>query len=336
MAGNRRVIFSGPGEVKLEECPLPEIGAGSLLVRTDYSSISTGTELTLLSGSYPPGSYWAAYGRYPFVAGYSNVGTVIEAGEGVEEEWIGLRVASYAAHARYNVVPLEEARVIPAGVDPEEATLFTLAEIVMNGLRKGRLRWGERVAVFGLGLLGQLAVRLCCFCGVEKVFGIDTAEQRLKYLPPEAVAVKAGEEDAEKVIRQHTGGDMADIVFELTGDPQVLIQEPKALHPQGRLVVLSSPRGISAFDFHDLCNYPSLQIIGAHNSSHPQQATFENPWTRRRHDELFFELLAGGRLSVADLITHRVPYSEVCSVYMYLLMDRSVFMAVVIQWQGTD
>jgi threonine dehydrogenase-like Zn-dependent dehydrogenase len=125
---------------------------------------------------------------------------------------------------------------------------------------------------------------------------------------------------------------MADVVFEVTGNAEAIPEEARLLRRLGRLVIVSSPRGPSLFDFHDLCNSPSLTIIGAHNSSHPAYETLNNPWTNHRHAELFFDLVADGRLDVGRLISHRVPYTEAPGVYEQLLEDRSRMMGVLFEW----
>src|SRR5690242_12837600 len=128
-----RTVFTAPREVKLEPQEFGPPGPGQTLLRTDRTLISTGTELTGLSGDFPPNSVWAAYMRYPFGAGYSNTGTVLEVGEGVEQVKVGDRVASTAPHATHALVDANHLRPIPAGVDAEVAAFVTLAEIAMGG-----------------------------------------------------------------------------------------------------------------------------------------------------------------------------------------------------------
>ena len=335
MGGNPTVVFVEPRRVVVEDRPLPRPGRGEMLVKTSRTLISTGTELTILSGDFPPGSRWAQYGRFPFTPGYDNIGRVIEVGEGVDESWVGRRVASYAPHAAYVLVRPENVRIVPDGISDEEAAFFTIAEIVMNGVRRGGVQWGEAVAVYGLGLLGQLTVRFCYLAGARPVFGIDLAGPRLKLLPrkPKIRPINPGEEDPAEVVRSMTRGRMADVVFEVTGNPEVIPEEFKLLKRQGRMVILSSPKGPTpSFDFHDLCNAPSYTIIGAHNSSHPRYETPYNQWTQKRHAELFFDLVIDGELDVKSLISHRVPFDRAPQIYSMLLEDRSEAMGVIIEW----
>ena len=330
---NPTVVFPEPGEVVLRDRERPSPGPGEVLVETDTTLVSTGTELTVLSGEYPEGSNWDEYGEYPFTAGYVNVGTVVEAGAAADLA-AGTRVATWSPHAAYVTAGADECVVVPDAISDEEASLFAIAQVVMNGLRRGRVEWGETVVVYGLGILGQLAVRLCPLAGVETVVGVDLAESRVEYLPGEAgvVGVDPTASDPADAVRDATGGDLADAVFEVTGNPDAISEEFAVLRDEGRLVVLSSPRGETTLDFHDCVNAPSTEIIGAHQLSHPPVATPQDPWTKPRHAELFFSYLDGGRLDVADLFSHARPAAEAPALYRSLLGDRTDAMAVRLAW----
>src|ERR1051326_5116169 len=93
-----RVQFPAPRQVELREVPLEPPGPGQALVRTLCTLISTGTELTALTGDFPPDSAWSRYVRYPWTAGYSHGGEVEAVGAGVEALQPGDRLASHAPH----------------------------------------------------------------------------------------------------------------------------------------------------------------------------------------------------------------------------------------------
>jgi 2-desacetyl-2-hydroxyethyl bacteriochlorophyllide A dehydrogenase len=335
MPDNPTVVFTAPREVVLENREVPSPGPGDLLIRTRASLISTGTELTILEGKYPPGSAWARYGKFPFMAGYDNIGEVVGVGLEVGEEWIGRRVATQGNHTQYLCLPAALARPVRPEVSDEQAAFFTIAEIVMNGVRRGGVTWGEAVVVNGLGLLGQLAVRFCRLAGARPVFAVDPAAPRRERLPQDdgIVPVDPEAQEVAKLVESMTRGRKADVVFEVTGAPDLIPGQVAALRRQGRFVILSSPRGPSLFDFHDLCNSPSFTIIGAHNMSHPRCEEGDNPWTQLRHGELFFDLLAEGELDMAPLISHRARYTEAPGLYAMLLADRSQAMGVVLEWE---
>jgi 2-desacetyl-2-hydroxyethyl bacteriochlorophyllide A dehydrogenase len=334
-ATNPTVVFTAPRQIEIEERPLPAPRAGEVLIESRVSLISTGTEMSVLDGDPAVGAVWRELRRYPYVAGYSNVGEVVDIGEGVDPSWVGRRVDSHSPHAAYVTCATAELRPVPAGVADEEAALATLAEVAMNGVRRSQLTWGESAAVVGLGLLGQLTARIARLAGARPVFGIDLAAERLRHLPAGGGFVPLLGEAAElaDVVRGPHREQGVDVAFETSGSPRAIPGEALLLRPQGRLVLVSSPSGPTAYDFHDLCNRTSLSLIGAHYFSHPPQASFDNPWTARRHGELFLDWLAAGDLRVGDLITHRIPGERAPEAYALLRERRLEALGVVFDWR---
>jgi 2-desacetyl-2-hydroxyethyl bacteriochlorophyllide A dehydrogenase len=322
---NPTVVFRAPGVAEFEDRPLPVPGPGEVLLRSRRTLISPGTELTILAGDFAPGSAWDEYGRYPFVAGYSSAAEVAEVGAGVEDIQVGDLVAAGTAHARWVTAPVGAVYPLRGADVPLDLMPFvTLAATVMNGVRRGQVAWGDSVVVFGLGLLGQLAVRYCRLCGARPVIAVDVIDARLALAPADVIAIHP-----ERLA-------VRDIVFEATGSSRLIPGEFEVLRrEQGRFVVLSSPRGEAThFDFHDLANRPSHTIIGAHVNSHPTVETPQAPWTLARHAELFFDLVSDGELDLDPLITHRLGYGEACEAYRALLEDRSKSLAVVLDWDA--
>ena len=318
---NPTVVFTQPKTAVIEDRDIPSPGPGQLLVRTRRTLISTGTELTIFAGDFAPGSAWAEYAVFPFVPGYSNVGEVVEVGANVDRSWIGRRLANAGPHARFVLVPAgpaaQQARPLHRPeVSDDEAAFFCLAEVVMNGL------------------LGQLAVRFARLLGARPVLAIDTADTRLQLLPtdPGIIPVNPRRQNVADIVREATRGRLADVVIELTGNPSLIPDEFDSVRNQGRLLMLSSPAGATTFDFHDLCNARSITIIGAHVGSHPDLGEIDLPWTRQRHCELFFDLIADRDIDLQPLITHRAPYTDAPTWYHQLLADRSQLMGVVLQW----
>lgn len=95
---NPTVVFPRPRRVTMENRPRPRPHEGELLLKTDLTLISAGTELTIFSGQFPERSTWANYARFPFLPGYSNIGRVAEVGAGLDKDWIAKRVATPTPH----------------------------------------------------------------------------------------------------------------------------------------------------------------------------------------------------------------------------------------------
>ena len=111
--------------------------------------------------------------------GYSLCGFVTEVGKGAEEFKVGQLVAcagnEQALHAEYNFVPVNLCAAVPDGVAPEHAAFATVASIAMHGVRRAEVQLGETAVVIGLGLIGQLVVRLLVAAGVHAV-GVDPVD----------------------------------------------------------------------------------------------------------------------------------------------------------------
>jgi 2-desacetyl-2-hydroxyethyl bacteriochlorophyllide A dehydrogenase len=335
VAENPTVVFPKPGEVILEQRSIPEPGHREVLVENIYSLISTGTEITHLSGEYPAGSVWDQITRYPYVPGYNSVARVVGVGADTEEGWMGEIVACRAAHSRYDVQFLDGIHRLPGAVQPEQASFYTMAQIALNAVRRSDLRLGESVVIFGMGIVGHLAALFGRLCGACPVIAVDTSDYRLGLLPKDRLlkALNPKRSDLHGSVEANTLGRMADVVIEATGNADLIPKELEVLKEQGRFVILSSPRGKTEFDFHDLCCWPSITILGSHNRSHPETETLQTPWTKARHGELLFILIATKQLDLQHMITHRIGYGEAPAMYRKLLSRKYDHLGVVIRWE---
>ena len=125
------------------------------------------------------------------------------------------------AHARYVIAPEESLTLPRDGANVLDWLAFTtLNQTVLNGVRRSGASLGDAVVVFGLGLLGQLAVRYAHLSGARPVVGVDVAALRLGAIPerPGIAVVDAFPGAMSSAVSELTCGRMADIVFEVTGD----------------------------------------------------------------------------------------------------------------------
>lgn len=339
MEKNHQVVFAGPGIVELQEKDIPMPGEGQLLIKSLVSQISIGTELTFLLRNVPENSKWGKIINYPFFPGYSNVGIVVDAGPGVSaSDWVGKRVVSGGKHSLYNCVNASDDKLmnpVPDDVGSDEAAFCTIARIAMHGTRRGQVRWGDAVVVYGAGLIGQHVARYSRLSGAMPVFVVDVSDYRLGKLPDDPLIIpvnSTGESPAEVVTGRTFRKRMADVVFETTGAAELIPDEFAVLREMGRMVIVSSPRGKTPFDFHDMCNYPSYTIIGAHNWSHPPAATPDNPWTHARDFYFHYELIQNRLYNPLPMLSEKVPWTKAAETYQKLVEDRASMLAVHFDW----
>jgi predicted dehydrogenase/threonine dehydrogenase-like Zn-dependent dehydrogenase len=196
------------GEIALLDVPMPACKPGGVLVRSEFSLISMGTEAMKLHESKlsligkararpdqvkkvmatmaqlgPVATYEKVMNRLDSYTplGYSLSGVVVAVGVGADEFKVGQRVAcggnQFALHAEYNWVPKNMCAAVPESVSPLHAAFTTVGSIAMQGFRQSDARLGETACVIGLGLVGQILVQILRAAGLQ-VVGIDVAKDR--------------------------------------------------------------------------------------------------------------------------------------------------------------
>ena len=171
----QRVVWPSRAKIAIEEFEFPSLGDNEILVATECSLISPGTERAFLLGL--PN----AQGRYPAYPGYSNIGVIIDSGRDVDGFKIGDRVVSSKGHTSHFVAtPDSLLKVTEAMLSSEEGVFFNLCTIAMQGVRKARVELGEPVLVLGGGLIGLFAMQLAKLSGGLPVITADLSENRLQ------------------------------------------------------------------------------------------------------------------------------------------------------------
>jgi len=183
--------------------------------------------------------------------------------------------------------------------------------------------------------VGQLVARFAKIAGAVNVIVVDVSDNRLSYVPQDStfITVNSTKEDVHEVIKKANFGKLADIVFETTSYHPLVKEEISCLAKLGRLIITSSPKGVSNVDFH-YCSGMGITIIGAHNHAiHTPVGTPENPWTRQRDGKYVLQLLEKEQISFKDMITHKDNYKNAVELYELLMQDRTQALAVHIDWR---
>ena len=159
---SKAILFRDVNVVTVEEITIPEPGPGEVLIETAFSVMSPGTELRCLAGQQPNAAPW------PAIPGYSLSGTIVAAGPGATLP-IGTRVFAtgtrradgvnlmWGGHVAHAVVPQQAVFAVPDALDLRDAAAAHLIAIAYHGLRLAQPLPHERIAVLGLGAIGQLA-----------------------------------------------------------------------------------------------------------------------------------------------------------------------------------
>lgn len=332
MGRNERIEFPEPGTVALVDRPMPSPDADEVLIETEGSLVSTGTETTILTESFAENSVWDSIIDYPLSPGYCNVGRVVETGADVASSLEGRRVASRTTHVRYASVNVDDCVVVPEAVSTRQAVFCELGRLALHSLRRGGVQLGHAVGVFGLGVIGQLLVRLCDAAGARPIYAFQTGTKRRQFLPsaPHVVPLDPRENWQDTVDRE-ADGQLCDVVFEATGNPTAVDSQLQALEEQGRLVVVSSPTGPTELDFHRISR-GGYDVVGVHTYHQARGTDSDTEWTAARHAALFFDLLAAGALDVEQLVSHTCEYADAPEMYERLVTEKGRTMGVVLEW----
>jgi predicted dehydrogenase/threonine dehydrogenase-like Zn-dependent dehydrogenase len=348
------------GELAVLDVPTPACRPGGVLVQSLFSLISTGTEMMKVTEAkmsmvgmararpdqvrkvLDAVSQQGAMATYKKVMnrldsytplGYSLCGVVTEVGRGAEEFHVGQMVAAagneHALHAEYNWIPVNLCVPVPDGVAPEHAAFATVGAIAMHGVRRAEAQLGETACVIGLGLIGQLAVRLLVAAGV-RVVGVDVREDRCRLAEKAgALLAAAPSDEGMQSLRQRLGeltsGRGADHILLAAGGSSNGPVESAAMLARDRATVvdigkMSLNLPWNAYYEKELdVRFSRSYGPGRYDDRYELQG-IDYPagyvrWTERRNLECFLDLIAREQIEVASLVSGVFPLENATTVY---------------------
>ena len=354
------------GELRIVEAPDPIIGPTEVLVKTTHSVVSAGTERAvreLASASL----LQKAKARPDLVRqvirkaredgikttlnavrsrldddmtlGYSAAGVVLEVGEGVADVRPGMRVATGGAgHGDLQVVAGLLTVPVPDEVSNEHAAFSTVASIALHGLRLADVGPGGSVCVVGLGLIGQLTVRLALASGM-RVFGVDLREWTVDIArgAGASATLERGESTTPEILEWSRGhGVDAVVLTAATASSDPVQLAPSRLRDRGTIVVV----GDVGLDLKRTPLYEkeiSLKVARSYGPGRYERAYEE--WgvdypagqvrfTEGRNLESVLDLMASDRFRVDDLITQRFSFENAPDAYELLSTSGSKYLGI--------
>jgi predicted dehydrogenase/threonine dehydrogenase-like Zn-dependent dehydrogenase len=360
------------GRIEVLEVPRPVVSPGTVLVDVRASLLSAGTERTkvktgqkslLGKARQRPDQVAQVIEKarsdglretvrtvrarldQPSALGYSASGVVLAVGEGARSVAPGDRVAigggDYAVHAEVDRVPANLCVPLPDEVSFDEGCFACVGSIALHGVRRSGVTVGERVAVIGLGLVGQLSALLLRAAGCT-VVGIDLDRELVaKGLELGGVDVGLAREEIGDVVPPPAAGCDAVIVTAASASNDPIELAPRLCRDRGRVVVVGDVGlSLARAPFYD--REIDLRLSRSYGPGRYDRAYEENGhdypigyvrWTEGRNMAAIVDLIAGGRLRVADLITTRLSVDEAPGAYERLASEEGSPLGIVIGYE---
>lgn len=327
------LVFDAPFVCNYQDYSDAPLGSDEVRIRTLYSGISAGTELTYFRGTNPYLSKrWDADTRlfvpdeqgsitYPVTnLGYEEVGEIVEVGDAVTDVPVGARLFGTWGHRTTFVANLEyvRPRLLPADADPIFGIFSHLGAIALNGVHDAHIGLGDTVAIFGMGALGQIVALMAQRSGA-KVIAIDLHDSRLemaKSLGAE-VTLNARRDQPAEAIKALTDGLGADVCIEVSGSTRALHEAIRAVAYSARVVAMGFFQGEAQSLYlgdefhHNRINLVCSQISGV-------APEFSNRWNKMRLWQTAVRLQVDGWLDLRPLITHQAPFEGAAELYAAL------------------
>jgi 2-desacetyl-2-hydroxyethyl bacteriochlorophyllide A dehydrogenase len=290
-------VLRGPRQFEIEEIPCPEPAPDEILVRVAACGVCTG-ELDMWEGKAGPG----IFPRYP---GHEVSGVVEQLGEQVKEFKPGDRVGVWITGSGFaEYVPVKAEYCFSAGDIPLELALAEPLACAVNAVELANLSLADDVVIIGAGFMGNLVQKLVALQGPHMLIVADVRQDALDRARRMGAThvVDVTSTSLADVVKDLTGGRGADASFEVTGSQAPLTMLGDVTRMSGKVVIVGYHQGSARQIPLAYWNWMAFQILNAH---------FREVTTILKGMRIGMRLLTSGRMSLADLVTHRFPLSEI-------------------------
>jgi 2-desacetyl-2-hydroxyethyl bacteriochlorophyllide A dehydrogenase len=317
------LYFSAPSTVDIRDQDLQDPGMGELLIQTSFSAISPGTELMIYRGQAPGGlsadeSITALTGplEFPLKYGYAVVGQVVDVGKDLNQDWIGKSVFSFQPHQTHFIANPEEVFLLPPDISLQAAVFLPNIETAVNLVMDGRPMIGERVAVFGQGIIGLLCTALLARFPLKDLITLDLFSNR-RVASREAGATQSFNPETIDFQSSVRGRGGIDLAYEVSGSPNALDQAIAVTGYGGRVVIGSwYGEKPAKLNLGGAFHRSRIQLIASQVST--IKPSLLGRWDKSRRFDLAWDLIR--EVKPEHWITHELPFLEASQGYD--LLDR--------------
>ena len=322
------VIFKYPHEIELLESAMPSLQNGEVIVKTHLSAISTGTEMLVYRGQFPPKlsvdeniTTLVQEFKYPLKYGYTTIGRVVETGPAVSGGWLDRMVFCFHPHESHYAAHQDQLIPVPPDVDPEDALFLPNMESAVNFLMDGRPVIGEAVVVFGQGVVGLLTTAQLAMLPLSCLISVDKWPRRRE----KSLALGAHvswdptapdlQDKLAAVCESCSGNKSADLIYELSGNPEALNQAVDLAGFDTRIVIGSWYGTRKAtLDLGAGFHRNRTRLISSQVSTLAPE--FSGRWPKGRRLNVAWEMIR--RIKPAGFITHRFDIHRTAEAFELL------------------
>lgn len=326
MSGTRRaLVFTGPRSVAVRERPASTLAADELRVRTTCSGVSAGTELLVYRDQVPAEmsvdatlpAFDGDRFEYPLTYGYAAVGRVTETGSEVDDAWLGRRVFGFHPHAETFCARPESLVRLPETLPTAAAAMLPTVETAATLVLDTAPRLGERVGVFGAGVVGLATVALLSAFPLAELAVVEPQPERRERAAALGADTTLTPSEAGRLAERRRADEPPglDAAIEISGNPAALDDAVAAVGYDGRVTV-GSWYGEKRADLNLGGDYHRSRIAIESSQVSTIDPALRGRWTTDRRLQTAVDRARG--LPLSEFVTHRVPFSEASRAYELL------------------
>ena len=328
------VVFESIGKAILKTFEVTPPLADEVLLESDYTVISAGTERANLINLPNTGT---DENGFPFLPGYCGAGRVIAAGKDVMNLKVGDRVIiSWGGHRSHTIKKAQTVlKIEDDSIDLLDAAFANIASFAFLGVRKLKIELGESAMIAGMGILGAFAVQIASLSGAIPVVASDFDQVRrdLALKLGAAAAFSPDEENFVEKVKAATGGNGPNAVVEVTGSAMAMQQALEYIAWEGRISLLGCTRVSDVpVDFYKYVHRRGISLIGAHTFTRAKQESTPGRWIEHDDYRTFLKLVAAGKLQTRPLISEIVSPEAAHAVYARLAETKNLPLGIVFDW----
>jgi 2-desacetyl-2-hydroxyethyl bacteriochlorophyllide A dehydrogenase len=339
------LYFTSPKSVEVRQETVSPLEPHQVLVQTEFSAISPGTELLLyrhlvsthqtldtgipsLSGEF----------RYPLKYGYSTVGTIVAAGPKIAPSWMGKKVFVFHPHESLFPASLSELIEIPESLPPLDAVFLPNMESAVNFIMDGQPALGEKVLVLGQGIVGLLTTRLLSQFPLKNLITMDPLPLRRRISQRSGAHLSLDPKSQEDLARlksvlhdEYSPG--ADLTYELSGNPEGLNLAIELTGFEGRIVV-GSWYGSKPVNLRldETYHRSRIKLISSQVST--IASGLQGRWNKSRRFQTAWQMLE--KFKPSQYISRQLPITQASAAYQLLDQNPGESIQIIFTYPDTE